>query len=333
MKSPLKVASLVTALSLVAILAGCNLPGRSPTPFDFPTMDLTQTAVFNPTVTVPLPVTQVPTTIVMTATQNQPGAQSTNTSIPSNTPLPPTATVPPPTATNIPPTNTAVPPTATIPSARSNSFAVAPYISTAPKIDGSWTDLPSSSEKPANYIVYRNPAYTGSADPGMSYRIAWDNNYLYIGVKVGGLTYDQNATGQYIYQGDSIEILLDTNVSGDYYYNVLSPDDFQLGISPGFRKIGENPEAYLWFPSSIAGSRTNIKIAAINPSAGLFRIEVAIPWSTFEITPYAGMHLGFVLSFSVDASDSKTEQDLMVSNDKYRVLTDPTTWGDLLLTK
>jgi len=166
----------------------------------------------------------------------------------------------------------------------------------------------------------------------MSYRIAWDNNYLYIGVKVSDENYNQASTGANLFKGDSVEVLIDTNVSGDFYNKSLGPDDYQLGISPGFSHIGNNPEAYLWFPTGKAGSRTDVKIAAINPSAGLYRIEFAIPWKLLGITPAAGMHLGFVISYSDDATDSKPEQDIMVSNDANRVLTDPTTWGDLALT-
>ena len=328
MKPPRKFLSLATGLTLVFVLGACNLPVRSPTPFAFPTIDLTQTVVFNPTVTVPLPVTEVPSGSETATSEVQ------ATPLPTSTAMPPTATVGPIfTATSVPPTSTAIPPTATVPSARTNSFAVAPFLSTAPKIDGSWNDLPASSEKPANYLVYRNPSYTGQDNLGMSYRMGWDNNYLYIGVKVGDSTYVQNSTGKNIYLGDSVEVLIDTNVSGDYYYNVLSPDDFQLGISPGLGTIGTNPEAYLWYPSEIAGSRSDVKIAALSPSTGLYRIEFAIPWTLLEITPSAGMHLGFVISFSSDETAGKAEQDLMVSNDKYRVLADPTTWGDLVLNR
>jgi archaellum component FlaG (FlaF/FlaG flagellin family) len=328
MKASQKVLIYTEGIALIFILAACNLPIRSPTAFVFPTVDLTQTTVFNPTI--PPPVTETPSTLT--------AATSTvinNTAVPSATVLPPAATatlLPQPSATSVPPTNTPLPPTPTIPVARSSPLAVAPFLSKAPTIDGSWNDLPSSSEKPANIQVYRNPAYTGDAKPGMSYRIAWDNNYLYIGVKVGDANYNQPSTGENIYKGDSVEVLIDTNVSGDFYVHSLSADDYQLGISPGYVKIGNKPEAYLWFPAGKAGSRSDVKIAAINPSAGLFRIEFAIPWKLLGITPTAGMHLGFVISYSDNATDSKAEQDLMISNDPNRVLTDPTTWGDLTLT-
>jgi hypothetical protein len=326
MKTARKVIFLIQGFTLIFFLAACNLPIRSATPFVFPTIDLTQTSVFNQTI--PPPVTETPASL--------PTATANNTAVSGATLPPPTATwtlLPQPSSTKVPSTSTPLPPTPTIPAARSSPLAEAPFLSKAPTIDGSWTDLPMASEKPANKLVYQNPAYTGTAKPGMSYRIAWDNNYLYIGVKVADVNYNQASTGANIYKGDSVEVLIDTNVSGDFYVDSLNTDDYQLGISPGFSHINNNPEAYLWFPTGKAGSRSDVKIAAINPSTGLYRIEFAIPWKLFGITPTAGMHLGFVISYSDNATESKAEQDLMISNDPNRVLTDPTTWGDLTLTK
>jgi len=319
------------SILLMMGLAACNLPVKSPTPIVFSTVDLTQTAIFNPTAPLPMTATagvQATATIpVITAT-----AEPSETALPPTpTPPPPTATAVPPTATSVP-TNTAVPPTATIPAARTGPKVVAPFLTTAPVIDGSWNDLPSSTETAANYVVYRNPKYSGSAKAGMSFRIGWNNKYLFIAVKVGDPLYHQGETGENLYLGDSLEVLLDTDVSDDYYSTSLTSDDYHLGISPGFGTIGKNTEAYLWNPVGMAGSRTAVKIAATNPSAGLYRIEVAIPWSLFGITPSDGMHLGFVLSYSDNESESENQQSLMISNDKNRVYTDPTTWGDLFLT-
>ena len=328
MRTSRKILFCTEGVALIFMLAACNLPMKSPTPFVFPTINLTQATVF--TQTIPAPVTETPATMSSATTM------VINTALPSSTALPPTPTwtaLVLPTSTSIPPTHTPFSPTATIPSARTSPLAVAPFMSTAPSIDGMWTDLPSSSERPGNFQVYRNPAYKGSDKPGMSYRIAWDNNYLYLGVKVSDPNYNQASKGADIYKGDSVEVLIDTNVSGDFYVNSLSADDFQLGVSAGFNHIGDNPEAYLWFPSGKAGVRSDVKIAAISPAANLYRIEIAIPWTLLGVTPAAGMHLGFVVSYSDNATESKAEQDLMVSNDPNRILTDPTTWGDLTLTK
>jgi hypothetical protein len=65
-------------------------------------------------------------------------------------------------------------------------------------------------------------------------------------------------------------------------------------------------------------------------SSGLWRLEAAIPRSVLGITPYKGMHLGFAISVS-DNDNPGTQQESMVSNVPGRMLTDPTTWGDLVL--
>ena len=80
------------------------------------------------------------------------------------------------------------------------------------------------------------------------------------------------------------------------------------------------------------GSRSQVKIASIrNNAEGITRIEVSIPWSLFGVTPASGDHFGFVLSASDNDKSSENVQQSMVSNVKTRILTDPTTWGDLTL--
>ncbi|MDO8969465.1 MAG: sugar-binding protein, partial [Saprospiraceae bacterium] len=208
---------------------------------------------------------------------------------------------------------------------------IASYLSTKPIIDGDWNDL-VNKEYPAEIVVYGSTTWKGRDDLGASFRIAWDAINLYIADKVRDDQYVQNATGEDIFKGDSIEILLDTKIADDYYYTKLSPDDFQLGITPGRPNTIGTKEAYLWLPTNIAGARSQVNIAAIrNETEGITRIEAAIPWSIFEITPEAGTHFGFALSVSDNDLSSQNVQQKMVSNVKTRVLTDPTTWGDLTL--
>ena len=145
-------------------------------------------------------------------------------------------------------------------------------------------------------------------------------------------TYVQNAHGAQLYKGDSVDILLDTNVASDYYLQALSGDDFQLGISPGSPQPGNKMEAYLWYPKNRAGSLPDVKIEAFLLDDG-YRLEAAIPWSTFGIIPFAGQHFGFAFSLSDDDDPGTTIQQSMVSNIQNRQLTNPTTWGDLTLVK
>ena len=317
---------------LAVLLTACNLtPGPGPVQPTFPIPNQTMTALFS----TPLP------SPVMT----QPSGQATETppALPSLTAMPATSEPPlvtstqQPTETEVPtsvPTQvpTFAPPTSTPDlSRRTVTSVTASRMTSAPTIDGDWNDLPSK-EYPAEIVVYGAANWQSRDDLAASFKIGWDATYLYLGVKVRDDVYVQNATGEYLFQGDSLEVLLDTNVPADYYVTTLSPDDFQLGISPGRPDVNGTKEAYLWLPTNIAGSRSQVKIASLrNNTEGITRIEVAIPWTIFGVTPASGDHFGFVLSASDNDNSSDNVQQSMVSNVKTRVLTNPTTWGDLTL--
>ena len=324
----------IIPLFLAILLAACNLtPGPGPVQPPFPVPNQTMTALFS----TPFP------TLVMTqpsgsATETQPAVPSQTASPAANTPVPPTDTPTlEPSATAAPtqvPTKvpTLAPPTSTPDiSKRTITSVTASFMSTKPSIDGDWNDLPSK-EYPAEIVVYGAANWKSRDDLAASFKIGWDATYLYLGVKVRDDVYVQNATGVNLFKGDSLEILLDTDVSADYYVTSLSPDDFQLGISDGRPDVNGTKEAYLWLPSNIAGSRSQVKIASQRSDAdGITRIEVAIPWTIFGVTPKSGSHFGFVLSASDNDKTTDNVQQSMVSNVKTRVLVDPTTWGDLTL--
>ena len=78
--------------------------------------------------------------------------------------------------------------------------------------------------------------------------------------------------------------------------------------------------------------KSSVKVAAISTADG-YQVEAAIPWSLFSISPQNGQHYGFAFSISDNDNASKNIQQSMVSNISTRVLTDPTTWGDLTLVK
>jgi hypothetical protein len=243
----------------------------------------------------------------------------------------PATAAPAPTSGTAP--TTAPQASATIPGVRPRGQAVAKYLTKAPTIDGDWSEWKDiTTEYPIGIVVWGPDKRTGDDDLMGSFHIGWDDNNLYIAVKVRDDTYVQNASGENIYKGDSVEILMDTKLQEDFYYTSLSPDDFQLGISPGRPDANGVREAYLWLPSNIAGARTNVTIAAIQ-SNGVWRMEAAIPWNVFETKPTAGQHMGFAISISDDDTPGTTEQQSMVSNVGTRRLTDPTTWGDIQFTK
>lgn len=321
-----KYQSPILAVGLVALVAlACNISlASTPTPIVFPTPDLTMTAVFLPTLTSPplvIPTATLPVAVSPTQTSPPP---ATNTLAPSAT-----ATQPPPTAR---PPNTATPTKSLAGSDERPKFKVeAVYLESSPDIDASLEDW-NLDKYIVDSVVYGGSRREGEADLSGRLMIGWDEKFLYLGVRVIDDKYVQNAHRADIYKGDSLEILLDTDVSSDYYQGSLSGDDFQLGISPGSPEPGDDDEAYLWFPSSLEGREEDVKIASRLKDDG-YLVEVAIPWSVFDVDPEKNLHLGFCFSISDNDDKNENVQQSMVSNVPIRMLTDPTTWGDLKLIK
>jgi len=304
---------------IIVVISACNLPGRTaPTPFVFPTPDLTLTALF-----------------ASVATQET--AMPTPTATASTTVVSPTSTQPAPTETSIPPTATAIPsatPTSTPisyagPGVRPGPRIKANYLQREPTIDGVFDEWFLDRYAVAN-VVYGRGNWSGEKDLYANVMVGWDDYNLYLAAKVKDDAYVQKATAEELFRGDSIEILVDTVVSNDFYHQALSNDDFQLGISPGKDAPGTDTEAYLWYPRGSAGSKVKVKAAATTTDNG-YRIEVKIPWELLGVTPFKGQHFGFAFSVSDNDKAGTKAQQSMVSNITNRILTDPTTWGDLVL--
>ena len=319
MKNTFKV---VVAMLLVCLVAtACNFPVYTITsPTTAVTPNMTLTALFDTSKNIPATVT--PIYVIVT---NTPGP---STEVPTNTAVPTSTTAPTATNTLVPP-----PPTPIPVMERSGTLMKAGYITITPTIDGSWDDWKDyTTQYPVATIVYGRSNWSGPDDLQASYAAVWDYTYLYIGVKVYDDVYAQNATGADIYKGDSIEILLDKNLLGDFYTQSLNSDDYQLGISGGYSEAGIAPSAYLWFPTSSAGVQSNVTIG-FTQQTGMYRIEARIPWSVFGINPSNGMKLGLAVSVSDNDDTTKNVQQTMASSAPNRSLVDPTTWGEIVLTK
>ena len=326
---------MIASVLLLAALA-CQVPGTTPEPILFSTPDLTMTAIYAVLYTTPETPTWTPLAVTETLlpsitalpsdtfTQLTPtltsttGPTSTAIIIPTLTAILPTTT-----ATTILPTNTPRP------LIRSSASITATYLGVAPTIDGNLGEW-NLTNYVVDKVVFGLDRWDNPQDLLARVMVGWDTRNLYIGAVVIDEDYEQNTSGVNLFRGDSLEILLDTNIAADFYVNYLTPDDFQLGISPGSPVPDEDPEAYLWYPASIDGGRSQVDIASVATGDG-YRVEVAIPWSVFEMTPQAGQHYGFAFSVSDNDIDGGVAQQSMVSNVSTRRLSDPTTWGDLLL--
>lgn len=326
--------TLVALFLLISLLSCDFLATQRPVFPETATPDITATAVYNMVLTLQTTLTAM----ASGGSANVPGAEASSTvemAPPTYTPLP--TYTPYPSQTPIP-SNTSIPPTMTFtptasfvgPGMRTGTSVAAAYMHTPPTINGDLSDW-SLGIYPVNSPVYGAGNRVSEADLSANLMVGWDVNYLYIGSRIKDDVYVQITNGAYIYKGDSIEILLDTDVRTDFYYDVLSYDDYQLGVSPGNPSRGTNPEAYMWFPVTVEGPRTQVQIGVLSTANG-YHLELAIPWSLFGVTPYSGQHFGFAFSVSDNDSAGQAVQQTMISNVPTRKLTHPMTWGDLTLT-
>lgn len=310
----LKAIKTIVITSIFILIMACNIPGQE---FFF----------MAPTVTPDLRMTELFAQPINISTATLSPAQIAS-QIPLPTKTPTQSPSPSPTAS---PTSTFTPtlsPTAAWSACyRTGERFDAVYFT--PSIDGVWDEW-GSTQYPASYVIYGSENWVNSDDLGASFRVSWDKTNLYIAAKVGDDRYVQNAAGQDMYKGDSLEILLDANLCGDYYNNVLSNDDFQLGISPGRYEINSSKEAFMWFPHGSGGSRSSVAISSVTHSGG-YRVEASIPWSIFGVSPWSGLTFGFAFSVSDNDNSSTDVQESMVSSVANRHLTRPETWGTLVL--
>lgn len=296
---------------LVMVALACNLPVGGGQPTAQPTPNATLTALFallTPVATTPPPVIASPTA------------------------APPTAVPPTPTTAAASPTATLPQPTLTAtPLLRSGGSFKAVYFNTPPKLDGVWDEWPGSAYSCEN-VVFGAKERKNREDLGCSFRVGWDGTYLYVAYKIYDDVYVQEASGADLYKGDSVEILFDADLYGDWNSQVLSGDDYQLGISLGRPDPEGTKDVYLWFPRTKAGGRDDVKVA-VAAQDGLYRVEVAVPWSLFGVKPASNQQYGFAVSASDNDKPGEKVQQSMVSSAPFRRLTDPTTWGILTLTR
>lgn len=307
---------------LVVVLSSCNLPLFRGDQVDENILpNLTLTALFDTSMNIP-----------PTVTPAQPTAEGLNPPTPTDAVLPTLAPSGTPT-TNPLPTITTAPPTPEV-RQRSGSLMKAAFLSTAPVMDGTYAEWVEKTNKYAiPHIVWQAANWKDMADLEGAFAAGWDSNYLYISVKVTDDVFVQNRSGEMLYQGDSVEVLIDTNLDGDFYVNSLNNDDFQLGISPGNPDKDIDPEVYLWYPVNLKGSKSQVLLASQFETSPIYRVEVGIPWSMLGVSPTNGLHLGFAVSVNDNDKVGENLQQTMISTAQYRNFLDPTTWGELVLVK
>lgn len=268
-----------------------------------------------------IPAVVVPTSAVSEAPAAEtPDTDSTSTLPVTETPdIAPTSTLlPTAAATSIPLTGGAV-----------EAFS----LTTAPIIDGNLSEWTGTVAASSDNRVFSVAGWDGSEDLTAVWQLAWDNTNLYVAVSVTDDTHVQTASGNQIFRGDSVDMQFDTARDADFGAG-LSPDDFQITLSPGdfagsgpmaFRYRGTTSGAILDAPGG-----HSVAVAAQQTGTG-YTLEAAIPWSDLNLEPSEGLTIGLALNANDNDTPGTAVQEVMLSHMPNRTLTDPTTWGTLTL--
>jgi hypothetical protein len=201
-------------------------------------------------------------------------------------------------------------------------------------IDGQLTDWaaePLFTLDQEAQLVYRRPGaeWAGPADFSARAWAGWDAAGLYFAVDVTDETHVQVWSGSGLWQGDYVEVQLDTQLQADYDDPAMSDDDYQLGFSPGdFAELP--PEAAVWFGPAAPEHIAAIQQAQAQTDTG-YVIEVFLPRALLNgLVLEPGARLGLNINPS-DTDAVGAPQKLMLSTSAIRALSDPTTLGDVTL--
>ena len=194
-----------------------------------------------------------------------------------------------------------------------------------------WTGEPTFTLSDKSQIAYIAPDITwdGAKDLSALAWLGWAEEGLYLAVNVTDDQVVQSQTGITIWQGDYIELQLDTQLDADFNDNKMSADDFQLGFAPG--DFGKTPPTtFVWAGAIPDASVKEIKQAQTKTATG-YTIEVFIPKA---LLPDLVLQEGATLGANINPSDSDgSTQEIMLSTSSTRALGNPTTFGKITLVK
>lgn len=227
-------------------------------------------------------------------------------------------------------TVTLAPVTAT-PATSASAEAVAIRLPEPPNVNGELDEWEGAPTTTSAFRVFRAAGWDGTEDLTAVWRLAWDEEYLYVAVDVEDDVHVQTQTGNQIFRGDSVEIQLDTDPAANAAS--VNPDTFQIIFSPG-DFAGLPPSAFRFQGTDggrLVDAPDHSVTVAAQRTAGGYQLEASIPWRDVDVAPEPGMELGLALNANDNDTPGTGVQEVMMSNAPGRTLTDPRTWGTLRL--
>lgn len=202
-------------------------------------------------------------------------------------------------------------------------FAFKAY--TAPVIDGSISEWEFFDEASISNPTIKKENFINLKDCSGIYYTCWDDTNFYLAVQVTDDVFNQSFTGNQINKGDSLSIVFDTDLAGDFSIPFYSSDDLQIDLSGG-NFAGIPAEAYIYYPSEVP---KGVEIASTRLAKG-YIIEAAIPWSNFVTYGPKDLDvMGFTIS--IFDTDNLESTELVVSSSKQFEINNVTMLGTLVL--
>jgi hypothetical protein len=142
----------------------------------------------------------------------------------------------------------------------------------------------------------------------------WDETNFYFAVQVTDDVFNQVYTGNQINNGDSVTLVFDTDLSGDFNIPFYNSDDSQMDFSPGnFSAIKSS--SFIYFPSK---TEKGIVIKSSQPRGG-YIIEASVPWENFvSFGPKDLDVLGFTATI-FDTDNQETTELAMSSSPQFDI--------------
>ncbi|MCO6451280.1 MAG: hypothetical protein J5I90_10885 [Caldilineales bacterium] len=310
----------VFSVGLVVVTVGLRAFQPAPTPT--PTVDLANLPITPFVSATPILISTATSTTVST-----PIATSTLDPTQTSTPIPtPTST---PTVTPTPtPAETA---TATpyVGPFRNNGGDYTAFRHQGIRIDGNlddWAGIPATQ---VTIVQSGLENYSGAGDLSVNVRLAWDEANLYYSIDVIDDVHVQEMSGFSLYNGDSSELWIDSDLPTDFDSAIITGDDFQIGFSPG-NATGNPAEAAVWYPQRRPEWNQQI-VAAAALRGGGYALEAAIPWTMLNVQPRSGLVLGYAINANDnDAPDTAAQQTILMQTPGM-VWGQPTSFSNLRL--
>lgn len=212
------------------------------------------------------------------------------------------------------------------------SDIAAPLMTRPVQIDGNLTEWVEIPDYESAYRVFSVDSWDGSDDVRAVWQLGWDQNNLYVTVQVEDDIHVQTQSGSTIFKGDGASLQVDTQFDTDMGPG-LSPDDYQINLSPG--NFADNPPEAYRFRGDNSGNMIDmvghdIQIAALRSGNG-YLLEAAIPWRDIGVSPGPGLRMGIALNVNDNDTPETAVQEVMMSHVSTRIFNDPSSWGIIIL--